>query len=173
MLRKWMLSGVAVCMFVGAASARAQFQAGDWELTLGGTAANSADFNGATAAFSGSLGYFLNKEFEVGLRQQLGYSDLAGSGGSAWVGSTRAFADYHFDFNRWQPYVGGHVGYVYGDGVPDTWELGPEGGVKFFVNSTTFIQASVEYQWFTDSSDDEAFDNGQFVYGLQIGFRWK
>jgi hypothetical protein len=173
MLRKWMLSGVAVCLFVGAASARAQFQAGDWELTLGGTAANSADFNGVTANISGSLGYFLSKEFEVGGRQSLGFSDLSGSGGSAWIGSTRVFADYHFDFNRWQPYIGAHGGYVYGEGVSDSWEIGPEGGVKFFVNSTTFINASIEYQWFVNAGNNNDFDNGQFVYGLNIGFRWK
>ena len=53
-------------------------------------------------------------------------------------------------------------------------EAAPEAGVKFFVNSTTFIQFSAEYQFFFDShsSGREAFSNGEFVYGLNIGFKW-
>jgi hypothetical protein len=73
------------------------------------------------------------------------------------------------------PYVGANIGYVYGDGVHDTFEAGPEGGVKFFVNSTTFIKLGVEYEFFFDKGDDtsNAFSDGQFIYSLGIGFRWK
>ena len=76
--------------------------------------------------------------------------------------------------DRWQPFVGANIGYVYGDGVNDTGEAAPEAGVKYFVNSTTFIYGQIEYQFFFDSSDDvdDAFDDGQFVYSLGIGFRW-
>jgi hypothetical protein len=42
------------------------------------------------------------------------------------------------------------------------------------VNSTTFIQLSVAYEFFFDSSDNigDAFGDGQWVYGLLIGFRF-
>jgi outer membrane protein W len=175
MLRKLLV--VAAMALLPAAAANAQFQAGDWELTLGGTGSNGPDFNGTTFNVNGSLGYFLTKELEVGVRQGIGYTDIgnAGGDGSAWVASTRVALDYHFDLNKIQPYIGANIGFVYGDGVHDTWEAAPEAGVKFFVNSTTFIQLSVEYQFFFDQDDDasEAFSDGQFVYGLNIGFRWR
>jgi len=42
------------------------------------------------------------------------------------------------------------------------------------VNSTTFIQVGVEYQFFFNNGDDasQSFSDGQFVYGANIGFRW-
>ena len=175
MLRK--LFAVAALALLPAVAANAQFQAGDWELTLGGSGANGPDFNGTTFNVNGNFGYFLTKQLEVSLRQSVGYSDIGGAGGdgSAWVASTRIAADYHFDLGAWQPYVGANFGYVYGDGVNDTFEAAPEAGIKFFVNSTTFIQLGVEYQFFFDQGDDasESFSDGQFIYGLNIGFRWR
>jgi hypothetical protein len=170
MLRKFFVAVALVLL--PAAAANAQFQAGDWELTLGGSGSNGPDFNGTSWSVNGSLGYFLSKEFEVGVRQAIGYTDIGVD--SSWNGSTRIFVDYHFDLGRWQPYVGANVGYAYGDLTNDTWEAAPEAGVKFFVNSTTFIQFSAEYQFFFDNNSDasEAFSDGQFVYGLNIGFRW-
>jgi len=173
MLRKLMV--VAALALLPAVAAQAQFQAGDWELTLGGSGSNGPDFNGTSFAVNGNLGYFLTKELEIGVRQSVGYSDINGGGsGSSWNGSTRFALDYHFDFGRWQPYVGANIGYVYGDAVNDTFEAAPEAGVKYFVNSTTFIQFGAEYQFFFDSNSDasNAFSDGQFVYGLNIGFRW-
>ena len=56
----------------------------------------------------------------------------------------------------------------------DTWEAGPEAGLKYYVNSNTFVFASVQYEFFFDknSSASEAFSDGEFVYGLGIGFRF-
>ena len=174
MLRKLMV--VAAFALLPAMAAQAQFQAGDWELTLGANAAHGPDLNGVTFSGNGAIGYFLTKELEVGVRQSLNWSDVAsGNGGSAWAGDTRAFADYHFDMDRWQPYAGGFIGYVYGDGVEDAWVAGPEIGVKYFVNSTTFINLGVQYQFFFDNNSDsvgDAFSDGQFLYSLGIGFRW-
>src|SRR5258706_9583562 len=172
MLRKLMV--VAALALLPAMAAHAQFQAGDWELTLGANAAHGPDVNGVTFAGNGAIGYFLTKELEVGVRQSVGYTDLTSGSGSTWDASTRVALDYHFDLGRWQPYIGGNIGYVYGDGVQDTWEAAPEAGVKFFVNATTFIQLGVEYQFFFDKNSDasQAFSDGQFLYGLNIGFRW-
>jgi hypothetical protein len=173
MLRKLMV--VAAFALLPALAAQAQFQAGDYELTLGANAAHGPDLNGVNFSGTGSIGYFLTKEVELGLRQSIGYTDTNPGGGSAWSASTRIAIDYHFDMGRWQPYIGANVGYVYGDGVNDTFEAAPEAGIKFFVNSTTFIQVGVEYQFFFDHNSDasQAFSDGQFVYGLNIGFRWR
>ena len=44
-------------------------------------------------------------------------------------------------------FVGGNIGYSYGtNGVHDTWEVAPEAGVKWFLNSTTFVYFRVEYE---------------------------
>ena len=175
MLRKLLV--VAALGILPAFAANAQFQAGDKELTLGGSGAHGPDLDGTTFNVNGSFGYFMTNQLEVSLRQGIGYTDITGGGGdgSAWSASTRIALDYHFDLGKWQPYIGANFGYVYGDGVHDTFEAAPEAGIKFFVNSTTFIQLGVEYQFFFDQDDDasESFSDGQFVYGLNIGFRWR
>ena len=166
MLRKFFVA--AALMLLPAAAANAQFQAGDWELTLGGSGSNGPDFNGTSWAVNGSIGHFLTKEFELGVRQAIGYTDLAGVDGSAWNGSTRIFADYHFDMDRWQPYIGAFIGYIYGDVAEESWVAGPEIGVKYFVNSTTFIDVNGAYAF----NLEEGLDEGSFFYQLGIGFRW-
>ena len=164
-----------VALLAAPAISLAQFRQGDWELTLSGSGANSPDFDGVTFNVNGSLGYFLADQFEIAVRQTVGFSDL---GNSDLNGSTRVAVDFHFDLDRWQPYVGGNIGYAYGDAVSDTWLAAPEAGVKYFVNDTTFIFVSVEYQFFfdeDDGGDDDLSDNfsdGQFLYGLGIGFRF-
>jgi len=148
------------------------FEEGDKEITLSGSASNSADFDGVFIGANGSLGYFVTDNLELGVRQSLQYTDVGFD--SALNGSTRVAADFHFDLEAWQPFVGANFGYVYGDAVNDTFEAAPEAGIKFFVNSTTFIFAQVEYQFFFDQADeaDNAFEDGQFLWSLGIGFRF-
>jgi hypothetical protein len=167
MLRKFFLVPV-LAMLALPALAQAQFEAGNWALTLAATGQNDQDFDGGSVGASGSLGYFLSKEFEVGVRQGLTWSDAVGGGGSAWTGDTRVFADYHFDMDRWQPYVGAFIGYIYGDVSEESWVGGPEVGVKYFVNSTTFIDLNAAYAF----NLEEGLDEGGFFYQLGIGFRW-
>lgn len=75
---------------------------------------------------------------------------------------------------RFWPFVGVSLGYVYGDAVEDTWVAGPEAGLRYFVNETTFVVGMVEYEFFFEDSDEaeDAFDDGRFVYTLAMGFRW-
>lgn len=44
----------------------------------------------------------------------------------------------------------------------------------FFVKEDAFIQLIAEYQFLFGTSDriDDAFDNGQFVYGVDLGLRF-
>ena len=129
------------------------FEEGDKEITLSGSASNSNDFDGVFIGANGSIGYFITDNLELSLRQSLTYTDVGVP--SSLNGSTRVALDFHFDLEAWQPFVGGNFGYVYGDAVNDTFEAAPEAGVKFFVNSTTFIFAMVEYQFFFDSAMTE------------------
>ena len=161
------------------------FDPGDFELTLGATASNGNDFDGFNAGGNASIGYFFTDNLELSLRQSLTYSDIGSFGtdddedgeggeGSSLGASTRVALDFHFDLGAWQPFVGANIGYVYGDVANDTFEAAPEAGIKYFVNSTTFIYGIAEYQFFFDEGDeaDDAFDDGQFVYSLGIGFRF-
>jgi hypothetical protein len=148
------------------------FEEGDKEITLSGQAANGTDWDGVIIGANGSLGYFITDNLELGIRQSLTYTDFGVD--SSLNGSTRVAGDFHFDMEAWQPFVGANFGYVYGDAVNDTFEAAPEAGVKWFVNSTTFVFAMVEYQFFFDSADEaeNAFEDGQFLWSLGIGFRF-
>jgi hypothetical protein len=172
MLRRLCVVSVLALLLVPAVS-RAQFKQGDWELTLSGQGANGPDFDGFNAAAAANLGYFLTDQFEVGIRQTVQYNDI-GVAGSALNGSTAVAVDYNFDLGRFVPYIGANLGYVYGDAVNDSWEAGPEGGLKYFVNNTTFVFVSIQYEFFFDqgSGFNESFSDGQFLYGLGIGFRF-
>jgi len=171
MLRKLLV--VAAFLMLPAVAANAQFQASDWELTLSGQGANGPDFNGTNFGVSFGLGYFVSKELEVAVRQSVNYSDDTGAG-SSFAGITDLAIDYHFDMGRWQPFLGANVGYRWGD-VHNTFLAGPEGGVKYFVNANTFIEFSVQYEFFFDNNSDasDAFSDGQFIYNLGIGFKWR
>jgi hypothetical protein len=171
MLRRLCVVSVLALLLAPAIS-QAQFKQGDWELTLSGQGAHGPDLDGFSAAAAGNLGYFLTDQFEIGVRQTLQYTDIGV--GSALNGSTAFAVDFNFDLGRFVPYIGANIGYVYGDAVSDTWEAGPEGGLKYFVNNTTFVFLSVQYEFFFDQGSDfnTAFSDGQFLYGLGIGFRF-
>jgi len=163
MLRKLYLVPVLALFLVPAVS-KAQFKAGDWDLQLSGQGSavsggslDTGDFN-----VQGQLGYLVTKEIEVGIRQGFIWAD----GGSAMNGSTTAFADYIFDLDRWQPYVGVAIGYRYGENLEDSWIATPEAGLKYFVNATTYIDGSVGYAWDLNNGIDE----GGYAFRLGVGF---
>jgi len=171
-----MLTRVAVaigvlCLILPTTTLAQGFTQGDKELLLNGAGVSDNDFDNTLFSVEGSLGYFLTRNIEVGLRQSLSFSEIEDAG-SAWNASTRGALDYHFDLGRWWPFIGANIGYIYGDDVAETWEAGLEGGLKFFVNNTTFVLGRVEYQWFLEDDDDDGFDDGQWVYVVGIGFRW-
>ncbi|GIW77325.1 MAG: hypothetical protein KatS3mg104_2388 [Phycisphaerae bacterium] len=145
-----------------------------WELQLLGSGSNDVDFTAGGFNLTAQLAYYFTNEFAVVARQTATYTDTGSD--NLWSAGTRLGAQYHFNYDpeqRWVPYVGANIGYLYGD-INDTWIAGPEAGLKYFVNDTTFIGLSVSYEWLFDSTGDadSNFDDGQFVYGLGIGFQW-
>jgi len=149
------------------------FTQGDKVLSLGGSGASDDEFNDNDFTFEGSLSYFFTDNIEGALRQGLAFNDVAGND-DEWAAATRVALDYNFDTGRFWPFVGASIGYVYGDAINDTWVGGPEAGLRYFVNETTFIQGLVEYEFFFEDADeaDDAFDDGRFVYTLAMGFRF-
>lgn len=166
----------AIAAFLSFSSASKAAVVNPWEVTLGGGASNSNDFDGFTANLNGSLGWYFTDNLEVSVRQTVTYSDFFGTN---WAGSTRAALDLHFplgDRGHVVPFIGANFGYIYGDGTKDTFIAAPEVGIKFYVNETTFVFAVAEYQFFFDEADSDdvssAFDDGAFVYTFGIGFRF-
>lgn len=169
MLRKFAYLVPALALFLLPAIAQAQFEQGNWTLTLNGNGTADRDFRGnQNTAFSAnaSVGYFLSREAEVEIRQGLIWSD----GGSSWIGDTRGAFDWHFDFDRLWPYVGVNAGYLYhSEGVGgDHWEGGPEAGLKYFLNSTTFIDANIAYEF----DLQERISQGVWAYGVGLGVKF-
>jgi hypothetical protein len=165
MLRKLYLVPV-LALFVLPAVAKAQFEAGNWALQLSGQGSNDKDFESGQFSINADLGYFLSKEAEIGLREGVVWND----GGSSWGLNSNAYIDYHFDMDRWQPFIGANIGKFCGnnDNSNDDFFAGPEVGVKYFVNTTTFVQAIMAYEF----DLQEGFDVGSFTYGLSLGFKW-
>jgi outer membrane protein W len=175
MLRKSFWIPVLGLLLVPAASAHAQkyLDAGTWELTLTGSGASNRDVNSGNAAVNLSIGYFIVDQLEITGRQSIGYNDPeVGPTGVAW--SSSLAIDYHFDLDRFQPFIGAAVGYNYGTGVADTGIVGPEAGLKYFVKDDTFLYGLVQYQFFFHNSSDlsDNFDDGSFLYAIGIGFTW-
>lgn len=159
------------CLVLPATAFAQGFTQGDKEFLLTGAGTSDSDFDSTLFSVEGSLGYFFTKNIEGAIRQALSLSDIEGVG-SSWAASTRLALDFHFDLGRWWPFIGANGGYIYGDDVSDDWEVGLEGGLKFFVNNTTFVMGMAAYEWFLDDDDDGGFDDGQWIYSIGIGFRW-
>ena len=161
----------SIATFISAATlacgvAWAEQEAGDREAILAGSGLSSEEFDSTSLAVTGQVGWFIEKELELGLRQNIGFADSGSS--SQLNGATRVFADYHFDFENWQPFLGASLGMTYGAGINDTFIVGPEGGVKYFVKPKTFIIGQVSYLF---QVDQDAGDGSTF-YTLGVGFNF-
>lgn len=172
MLTKVAVAVSILCLVLPATTFAQGFTQGDKEVVLNGTGRSANDFDSTNFSVEGSFGYFFTSNIEGSIRQSLDLTTTENQG-SDWGASTRGALDYHFDMGRFWPFLGGNIGYNYGDDTADTWEVAAEGGLKFFVNNTTFILGRVEYQWFLNDDDSgTGFDDSQFVYTIGIGFKW-
>jgi hypothetical protein len=166
MLRKLFVAFIpALALLLAVPStSQAQFKQTDWDLTLSGSATNDNDFDTFNASAQFGVGYFLSDQFEVGLRPTITLAD----GGSENSYNVSVFGDFHFDLgNGWVPFIGANIGYGWGDNVNDSFTGGPEGGIKYFLNSTTYVFGNVAYLF----DLEESFGDGNFFYGLGLGVR--
>jgi len=162
------LHRILIVFTVMALVAMALPQAQDWELTLSGFGASDNDFDNNSLGAAAQVGYYVTDDLEVYVRQSLNWIDPEGSD-SAFDGTTRVGVDYHFTVgDNWRPFVGANLGYTYGDTTDDSWIASVEGGVKYYVNTSTFVFGLVEYQFLLE----ESFSDGIFAYALGIGFNF-
>jgi hypothetical protein len=162
-----------LCLALPAATFAQGFTQGDKTLALSGTGQNDRDYVNFIFSLEGQLSYFFTDRVEGLIQQNIDWIDVPGSD-EDWSGSTRAGLRYNWDMGRWWPFLGVDLGYIYGDRVRDQWVAGPEAGVRYFVNETTFILGQIQYEFFFRNTSDatDAFDDGRFLYTLGIGFRW-
>ena len=143
-------------------------QKGTREVTLNGSGASGSGLTNNSFGITGSYGWYQSKALMFSVRQSINWAD-SDEASSTTNGSTRVAVDYHFNTNgRLRPFIGANTGYIYGDGVKDSWEVGPEVGIKYYVNNTTFLLAQTEYQF--QSRDD--FSRGSWVHTVGLGFNF-
>ncbi len=169
------LLGILLILTPLTAGAQAEdysYRPGQMEFTLSGSGSSDEEFDGTVLSVEAGLGYFLTESWEGFIRQGFAFADVPG--GSDWAAATRLGVDYNFDFGRFKPLIGATIGYVYGDEINDQFIAGPQIGLKYFANLTTFVYGLVEYEFLFDDADeaDDAFDDGRFVYTVGIGFKW-
>jgi hypothetical protein len=155
------------------AQAQTYLDQGTFELTLTGSGSSNEDIDAGSFGVSGSFGYFVADQLEILGRQTVSYADF--NAGTSVNASTAVAVDYHFDLDRFQPFIGASLGYTYGDSdANETFFAGPEAGLKYFVKDDTFLYGLASYQFFFDDGDEfeSNFDDGSFVYALGIGFTW-
>ncbi len=168
-------ASVLALVVAGATTLMAQPQAGDWEFTLGGGGDVDQEFEAGGAGISGSIGYFINENFEVAVRQNITFSAGGHRGhddaDEQWSGSTAVAADWHFLLGKFVPFVGANIGMTYNED-DSTWGAGPEVGIKYYVHERTFIFGMAEYRFnFEDLDDaDENADDGHFAFTVGVGF---
>ncbi len=154
---------VALMLIVGLTNvANAQFQKGDFDLTLNGAGHSDKNLSNTSASATVGLGYFVQKDLELGVRQSVTHD-------SGFAGATSVFTDYNFSLmdGKLSPYVGVSAGYNYGV-VANHWTAGPEVGVRYFVAPNAYVFGNATYQFDLNRGPS----TGSFGYGVGVGFRW-
>ena len=142
-------------------------RAGSWEATFGGIGASLDQFDNNRVGAGASLGYYITPWLPVGVRQSVFWewgSDLTDSS----AGISRAFIDFQAPLGAFQPFIGGIIGAQYGKNVDEKLIYGPEGGIKYWLNESTFMYGLFEWH----AQEGEAFDNGNAVYTIGFGLNW-
>ena len=148
------------------------FEQGSRIFTLSGGGSSDQDFNSSTASIQLGLGQFFTDHLAIGVRQDVNFADI--SNDNDWNASTRLGLDFYPITGRFAPYIGANIGYIYGDVVKNQFIAGPNVGVRYFVNDTTFLTLGLEYQFLFEDSDEaqDTYKDGRFVYELGMGVRW-
>jgi len=155
---------------------RANTNSMPWEFTVAGGGTNDEDFNVGNGQLNVGVGYYFNESLELVARQSATYSDDEGQGDDVWDFQSRVALDFNFPIGTIVPYVGGNVGYLYGNtnATNDTLAAGPEAGIKIYLQSAAFLQIGAEYEFFfeTHESLSDAFETGQMFYNVGLGLRF-
>lgn len=140
---------------------------GDWEAFIGGSGTSAEKFDSNAIGVDGSIGYYVLKFLPVSLRQSF-LADFGKHVNDNFQYSTTGAIDLQAPLGRFQPFIGGFGGYAYGANY--SWVTGPEAGIKFYINESTFLQGLFQYGLIADKNFE--VDNGVAVYSTGIGFNF-
>lgn len=159
------------------------------ELQLAISTFKSRGVDNGTASGEITYGRYLSDSWQLGVIQGLNYAFI-NDGDDIWSASTVGFADYHFGDGQpvkgsTVPYAGLFLGAVYNDD-DSTGTIGPNLGIKKYVEDSTFINVRYRYEWFFDDlefgSPSEAGDSfqtvsdnksdGNHVFSIGLGYRF-
>lgn len=140
--------------------------AGNYEATLTGSGQSTDDFDNSNFGVTGSLGYYYTKNWVFTVKQSMHLGD--DNDRTLVNGRTIFQAAYQWDYGRWQPYLGMNVGGIYGADVEDDGLVGPEVGVKYYVNESTFLFGNIAYEL----PVSECCNDGNVPYALGVGFNF-
>jgi outer membrane protein W len=178
------IGGAVCCALLGIGStAYAAQDQGSSEIEGTGGFTHAEGTNSGVLNANVSYGYFFTPNIEVGVRQTLTYNFNNSQTDDTWQASTVPFVNYQFRGlsaeDRFQPFVGAFIGATYND-KDTTGTIGPQLGVKYFVNDSTFVVARYSYGWlFNDITlgDSGPFgDNkssGNHAVNVGLGYTWK
>jgi hypothetical protein len=140
---------------------------GDWEAFIGGSGTSSNEFDNNTLGVTGSIGYYVLKFLPVRLQQSFA-TNFGSDVNDRFEYATTGAIDFQAPLGRFQPFIGGFGGYAYG--AEYSWVVGPEAGIKFYVNESTFLQGLFQYGLLADK--DFEWDDGRATYSIGIGFNF-
>lgn len=166
----------AMGLVIASNAAQAGFKPGQISLQLSAGFAHTQDSDVSTLNGDATVSYFLTQGIELGAIQGLNYTFIDDDD-DVWNASTVGFANYNFGGpdSTFVPFIGAFAGIVYND-EDATGTLGPNGGLKIFVNDTTFASIRYRYEWFVEELeqgdvDDNASDGNHVVtIGLGVNF---
>jgi len=184
------MTSVAVGSLITFASATAYADTSDdqeLQLSLGSFKSSGSD----SGTVSGEITYgkYVTPYWVLGVIQGLNYAFIENQD-DVWTASTVGFANYHFNNGSAEkgdlvPFAGVFLGATY-NSDDATGTLGPNLGLKYYVNETTFITGRYRYEWFFDDlklgstsefsdSIETVSDNssdGNHVISIGLGFRF-
>ena len=153
----------------------AQPQQGQQELIL--TAGLDRQIGSGVGNFNGDItyGHFIDDSFQLGVRQGMSYT-FSDDTQDFWRATTVPFVDYHCEGfgrdNQVVPVLGGFVGAVWND-EDFTGTVGPQAGLKIYVDDSAFFLTRYRYEWFFEDLDDvnETIDSAHVVTA-GFGYTW-
>ena len=140
---------------------------GDWEAFIGGSGASTNEFDNNALGVNGSIGYYVLKWLPLSLRQSFA-ANFGGDVNDNFQYSTTGAIDLQAPLGRFQPFIGGFGGYGYGSNY--SWVTGPEAGIKYYVNESTFLQGLFQYGLIADKNFE--WNDGVAVYSIGFGFNF-
>lgn len=143
--------------------------AGPFEVTLNAMGSNDREFQNGGFSLEGGVGVFVLPVLELSARDAVSYVGL--QQGHSWANEVKGAIDFNLPLDRFEPYIGGNIGYIASDAYRSSPEAAPELGLKIFLSKSAFFFGQAEYDFLWHRGGN-TFSTGEFDYTLGIGVRF-